>query len=76
MSSCERSHFIAWPSSGHLSASILEGHALVAAKRPYLTLRSRHSFPATGPPDPGRVSEGSLKGSLKGFRRVLEGVLS
>ena len=34
---------------------------------------SRLSFPATGPPDPGRVSEGSLKGSLKGFRRVLEG---
>ena len=38
----------------------------------------------TGPPDPGRVSEGSLKGSLKGsqkgslkgFWRVLEGVLS
>ena len=28
---------------------------------------SRLSFPATGPPDPGRVSEGSLKGSLKGF---------
>ena len=34
-------------------------------------LFSRLSFPATGPPDPGRVSEGfekgSLKGSLKGF---------
>ena len=36
-----------------------------------VTLESRLSFPATGPPDPGRVSEGfqkgSLKGSLKGF---------
>ena len=49
---------------------------------------SRLSFPATGPPDPGRVSErlqkgsqngvseGSLKGFLKPFRRVLEGVKS
>ena len=37
---------------------------------------SRLSFPATEPPDPRRVSEGfqgSLKGSPKGFRRVLEG---
>ena len=34
---------------------------------------SRLSFPATEPPDPRRVSEGSLKGSLKGFRRVFEG---
>ena len=50
-----------------------------------VTLLSRLSFPATGPPDPGRVSEGFPKGSegvservsegfLKGFRRVLEGV--
>ena len=39
------------------------------------SLVSRLSFPATGPPDPGRVlegvsegvSEGSLKGFLKGF---------
>ena len=31
------------------------------------TLVSRLSFPATGPPDPGRVSEGFEKGSLKGF---------
>ena len=35
------------------------------------TQGSRLSFPATGPPDPGRVSEGfqkgSLKGSVKGF---------
>ena len=54
-----------------------------------VVLASRLSFPGTGPPDPGRVSEafqkGSLKGSLKGFfegvsegslkglRRVLEG---
>ena len=30
-------------------------------------LASRLSFPATGPPDPGRVSEGFLQGSLKGF---------
>ena len=41
-------------------------------------LASRLSFPATGPPDTGRVSEGFQKGSLKGFRRglwrVLEGV--
>ena len=40
--------------------------------------RSRLSFPATEPPDPRRVPEEFLKGflkeSLKGFRRVLEGV--
>ena len=30
------------------------------------SMDSRLSFPATGPPDPGRVSEGSVKGSLKG----------
>ena len=39
----------------------------------------RLSFPATGPPDPGRVSEevseGVSEGFLKGFRRLLEGVL-
>ena len=34
---------------------------------------SRLSFPGTEPPDPKRVSEGVSKGSLKGFRRVLEG---
>ena len=33
----------------------------------YQGLRSRLSFPATGPPDPGRVSEGFEKGSLKGL---------
>ena len=38
---------------------------------------SRRSFPATEPPGFRRVSEGvqkgSLKGSLKAFRRVIEG---
>ena len=38
---------------------------------------SRLSFPATEPPDRRRVPEGfqkgSVKGSLKGFRRVVEG---
>ena len=36
-----------------------------------MALRSRLSFPATGPPVPGRVSEGVsegvAEGSLKGF---------
>ena len=40
-------------------------------------LDSRRSFPATEPPDPRRASagfeKGSVKGSLKGFRRVFEG---
>ena len=49
-------------------------HGLEEGKRPP-TFKT--SFPASGPPDPGKVSEGfekgSLKGSLKGFRRVLEG---
>ena len=40
-------------------------------------IKSRLSFPATEPPDPRNGSEGfqkgSLRGSLKGFRRVLEG---
>ena len=31
-------------------------------------------IPATEPPDPRRSSEGFLKGSLKGFPRVFEGV--
>ena len=31
------------------------------------SLESRLSFPATGPPDPKRVSEGFQKGSLKGL---------
>ena len=38
-----------------------------------MVLESRLSFPATGPPDPGNVSEGVsegvFEGSLKGFRR-------
>ena len=32
-------------------------------------LDSRLSFPATGPPDPVRVSEGFQKGSLKGSQK-------
>ena len=46
---------------------------LVGLGRPRTTLGSRLSFPATEPPDPRRVSEAFQKGSLKGFRRVLEG---
>ena len=42
-------------------------------------LHSTLSFPVTGPPDPGKVSEGVFEGVsegfLKGFRSVLEGVL-
>ena len=38
-------------------------------------LRSRLSFPAMGPPEPGRVSEAFQKGSLKGLCRVFEGFL-
>ena len=34
-------------------------------------VESRLSFPATGPPDPGRVSEGFQKGSPKGFLKGL-----
>ena len=48
----------------------------------FATLKSRLSFPATEPPDPTRVSEGFSEGvsegvsegSLKGFRRVSEGL--
>ena len=37
-------------------------------------ITSRLSFPATGPPDPGRVSEGSRKGVSEGVsERVLQG---
>ena len=43
---------------------------------PNLTVfeNSRLSFPATGPPDPGRVSEGFQKGSPKGSLKVFEGL--
>ena len=44
---------------------------LVLALEQCSELWSRLSFPATGPPDPGRVSEGVSEGSLKGFRRLL-----
>ena len=56
-----------------LHQSLLSCKSLGNLQENLVTLQSRLSFPATGPPDPGRVSEGyqkgSLKGSLKGFWR-------
>ena len=42
------------------------GTQLIPQEFSGVTEVSRLSFPATGPPDPGRVSEGFQKGSLKG----------
>ena len=70
-----------WVPITGLSHASLDGQDTLVIRKHILHVarmcRSRLSFPATGPPDPRRVSEGSLKGSLKaslkGLWRVLEG---